>query len=384
MKNHDRGTWKQREKATRSSALNWRMVRPSTEHSRGHLRVRSLEGRGRVWLPRAYVEEDVALAYAVTTYKAQGMTVDRGLLLADEATSDLSLYVGMTRGRHSNDVFVGADLGLDYGPADDPPTPVEILQGVLRRDTAERSATDVLRDVLTDDESIETLLACLDRVEGHVISVAGPTRTNAVPGSTTIPTPTASGGTFSDGSIKCSSSRQSTSGRSTCRTFAGNQRRQNRRLPSLTSASVGRARCSYPYPPRLRGDAPANQLRFFFRGSPSFGVDHLGGTQGGLSLLTSADAPFCIRGSSERTLGVRSDEQSETLARNRLDAAGPGRVVEVGAPELAFGARIRRRRGTPVVGTRHSRERFDAALVQMGLRGDDGLPFGARGVSCHE
>lgn len=102
------------------------------------------------------------------------MTVDRGLLLADEATSDLSLYVGMTRGRDSNDVFVGADPGLDYGPADDPPTPMEILQGVLRRDTAERSATEVLRDVLTDDESIETLLACLDRVEGHVISVAGP------------------------------------------------------------------------------------------------------------------------------------------------------------------------------------------------------------------
>lgn len=102
------------------------------------------------------------------------MTVDRGLLLADEATSDLSLYVGMTRGRHSNDVFVGADPGLDYGPGDDPPTPVEILQGVLRRDTAERSATEVLRDVLTDDESIESLLACHDRVEGHVISAARP------------------------------------------------------------------------------------------------------------------------------------------------------------------------------------------------------------------
>jgi HEPN domain-containing protein len=51
---------------------------------------------------------------------------------------------------------------------------VEILQGVLRRDTAERSATEVLRDVLTEEESIETLLARLDRVEGHVISQVGP------------------------------------------------------------------------------------------------------------------------------------------------------------------------------------------------------------------
>lgn len=108
------------------------------------------------------------------THKAQGMTVDRGLFLADEATSDLSLYVGMTRGRHSNDVFVGADPGLDYGPAEDAPTPVEILEGVLRRDTAERAATEILRDVLTEEESIETLLARLDRVEGHVISQAGP------------------------------------------------------------------------------------------------------------------------------------------------------------------------------------------------------------------
>ena len=101
------------------------------------------------------------------------MTVDRGLLLADEATSDLSLYVGMTRGRHSNDVFVGADPGLDYGPADDPPTPVAILEGVLRRDTAERSATEVLRDVLNEEESIETLQAQLDRIDGHVISQVG-------------------------------------------------------------------------------------------------------------------------------------------------------------------------------------------------------------------
>jgi conjugative relaxase-like TrwC/TraI family protein len=48
----------------------------------GALQVRSLEGRGGVWLPAGYVAENVALAYAVTLQKAQGVTVDRGVLLA--------------------------------------------------------------------------------------------------------------------------------------------------------------------------------------------------------------------------------------------------------------------------------------------------------------
>jgi conjugative relaxase-like TrwC/TraI family protein len=115
---------------------------------RGALLVSSLDGRGAVWLPPAYVEENVALAYAVTLHKAQGMTVDRGVVLADASLTDLGLYVGMTRGRATNHALVTCDLdnGDHHALL---PTPVDVLSRVLARDAAERSATEVLRDELT-------------------------------------------------------------------------------------------------------------------------------------------------------------------------------------------------------------------------------------------
>lgn len=86
----------------------WRVDRRTL---RGGLRVTSLDGRGGVYLPPGYCEEHTALAYAVTLHKAQGMTVDHGIVLADETTSELGLYVGMTRGRHANHAIVATDVG---------------------------------------------------------------------------------------------------------------------------------------------------------------------------------------------------------------------------------------------------------------------------------
>ncbi len=51
------------------------------------LLVEDLGGRGRVELPGNYVRGEVALAYAVTIHKAQGLTVDRSILLVDERTT---------------------------------------------------------------------------------------------------------------------------------------------------------------------------------------------------------------------------------------------------------------------------------------------------------
>ncbi len=53
-------------------------------------------------LPGDYVRDEVALAHAVTIHKAQGVTVDRSILLVDDRTTAEGLYVGMTRGRASN------------------------------------------------------------------------------------------------------------------------------------------------------------------------------------------------------------------------------------------------------------------------------------------
>ncbi len=64
---------------------------------------------GTVRLPAPYVREHVELAYAQTSHAAQGRTVDRSLLILDGPTDVRGVYVPMTRGRESNDVFVVTD-----------------------------------------------------------------------------------------------------------------------------------------------------------------------------------------------------------------------------------------------------------------------------------
>ena len=67
----------------------------------------SVKGRtGAVLLPAAYVAEHLELAYAQTSHATQGRTVDRSLLLLDGPADTRSVYVPMTRGRHSNEAFV--------------------------------------------------------------------------------------------------------------------------------------------------------------------------------------------------------------------------------------------------------------------------------------
>jgi len=58
-------------------------------------------GQQRV-LPAAYVRRQVELAYATTSYGAQGETTSVGHLLLGEHTGAAGVYVGMTRGRDTN------------------------------------------------------------------------------------------------------------------------------------------------------------------------------------------------------------------------------------------------------------------------------------------
>jgi conjugative relaxase-like TrwC/TraI family protein len=71
---------------------------------------------GTVRLPHDYVVAHVELGYAQTSHAAQGRTVDRSLLLLDGPTDARGIYVPMTRGRYSNDVYVATD---DDRPATD-------------------------------------------------------------------------------------------------------------------------------------------------------------------------------------------------------------------------------------------------------------------------
>ena len=75
-----------------------------TEVHRGDVTV---SGRtGTIRLPAEYVAEHLELAYAQTSHANQGRTVDRSLLFLDGPTDTRGIYVPMTRGRQSNEVFV--------------------------------------------------------------------------------------------------------------------------------------------------------------------------------------------------------------------------------------------------------------------------------------
>jgi hypothetical protein len=127
--------------------------------------VEDLAGRGRVVLPGDYVGEEVALAYAVTIHKAQGLTVDSAIVLVDERTTAEGLYVGMTRGRAHNVALAVCDEA-DAEHAAGPTRPAsEVLVAALGRSAAEVAALDALREALARSESLATLgprLANLD------------------------------------------------------------------------------------------------------------------------------------------------------------------------------------------------------------------------------
>ncbi|WP_404434214.1 relaxase domain-containing protein [Microbacterium lacus] len=103
-----------------------------------------------VRLPAAYVQEHVELGYAVTAYRAQGITTDTAHVLVDGATTRENLYVAMTRGRHANVAYVAVDRP---DAAHDGPHPGDsadasarsVLNGVLQNVGAELSAHETLK-----------------------------------------------------------------------------------------------------------------------------------------------------------------------------------------------------------------------------------------------
>ena len=144
----------------------------------GALTVKDLADRGCTSLPGDYVANHVALAYAVTIHKAQGVTVDHAVLLVDERTTAEGIYVGMTRGRRSNTALaVCADIELEHRPVGHPPTPIEVVTEALARVTAERAALEVLETTLASSESLATLGPRLAHLDAWIRRETPPDRT---------------------------------------------------------------------------------------------------------------------------------------------------------------------------------------------------------------
>jgi conjugative relaxase-like TrwC/TraI family protein len=85
--------------------------------------------------------------YAITGHVAQGLTVDRAFVLADEGLDREWAYVALSRGREANHLYVG-DRGAsereEYAPADPaPPDPRARLAAQLGTSRAEDLAIDI-------------------------------------------------------------------------------------------------------------------------------------------------------------------------------------------------------------------------------------------------
>lgn len=129
----------------------------------GSLVVQRERGGSRIVLPGTYVAEHVELAYAATTYRAQGSTVDHAHAVITESTTREALYVNATRGRHSNRLWVSTRDSEDHTtPADQNPTAREVLERVLANTGTEKSAHESIRE---DQEAAGSILTLVNEYE---------------------------------------------------------------------------------------------------------------------------------------------------------------------------------------------------------------------------
>jgi DNA primase catalytic core len=104
-----------------------------------------------VRLPADYVHASVELGYATTVHTAQGITADtmHGLVTGEESRQQL--YTMLTRGRIANHIYLqvvrdGDPHSLIRPETVHPSTPTELLEQILARDGASRSATTLQRE----------------------------------------------------------------------------------------------------------------------------------------------------------------------------------------------------------------------------------------------
>lgn len=111
----------------------WRVL---TVDRDGGVHLVSLDGTRATQLDAYAARQHLQLAYAVTGYGAQGLTVDEAVQLVDEGTDRPAFYVGATRGRYANQ----AALVADNADPDLARRQVEDILGQPGADTGWRSA----------------------------------------------------------------------------------------------------------------------------------------------------------------------------------------------------------------------------------------------------
>lgn len=130
----------------------------------GSLAVAHDQGHGTVVLPADYVRNHVRLGYAATAHGNQGDTVDLGITIVTAGTSHRSLYVGATRGRADNQLYVVTD---------DPDRARDVLEHALNNDRADQPAVARRRELLQQTPPSEPIdpNEALARAERHLHNV---------------------------------------------------------------------------------------------------------------------------------------------------------------------------------------------------------------------
>nr|WP_238355056.1 MobF family relaxase [Kribbella sandramycini] len=112
-----------------------------------------------VTLPTTYVQESVELAYATTAHRAQGATVDTAHLVVSDQLTRALLYVGMTRGRHTNHAYVATHQpSPDLHEPHFEQTMRDVLEAVLDNPGVELSAHEVMRQELDNATRLDHLI----------------------------------------------------------------------------------------------------------------------------------------------------------------------------------------------------------------------------------
>lgn len=123
----------------------WRI---HTIHQDGSVTITGIAHRGSVTLPPDYTREHVELGYATTIHRAEGITVDHAYVLMDATLGRSLAYVGLTRGRHLNRIFLATNTLIDPTgdqQPNDPDKPKQVFARVLAREDDNLSAIDVMR-----------------------------------------------------------------------------------------------------------------------------------------------------------------------------------------------------------------------------------------------
>ncbi|MFF0547254.1 MobF family relaxase [Nocardia thailandica] len=113
-------------------------------HEDGRITAAHLGSGRRVTLPADYVAEHTQLGYATTIDSAQGLTSDTCHTVLTGRESRPQLYVGLTRGRESNRLWLstsdGTEPNLYEYESVRPPTALDLLTRVLAREGVQVSA----------------------------------------------------------------------------------------------------------------------------------------------------------------------------------------------------------------------------------------------------